>query len=323
MLAIIGDGSPVNRMSHIQIDSVPNLNLAPALDEEDRLEALNRYALLDTVPETSFDDLVAMAARYFDVPYSVTSLIDRDRIWFKARFGIDDPEVTRTPGLCATAIQQDDIYHLFDASLDPVAQHHPLVQPADGIRFYAGAPLQSRDGHNVGSICVMGHECRELSEDDRKFLESVSRLTINEIERRYAQKQLEILNKELDMRVQLRTRELDATIVDLKKEAFERSRANEALLASERRQRQIAELSSDCCFEVELEPGRNARLLWFTGPIETITGWSVEDVDLANWNQYVQPDDMAHLAELFDSANAKGDAEFDARMANTGGSASI
>ena len=143
--------------------------------EEGRLAALYRFALLDSPREDSFDDLVVMAARYFDVPYAVISLIDRDRIWFKSRYGIEDPEVVRTPGLCATAIQQDDIYHLEDARLDPVARHHPLVEPDDGIRFYAGAPLRSADGFNIGSICVMGHEPRDLTSNDREFLEALGR----------------------------------------------------------------------------------------------------------------------------------------------------
>ena len=282
--------------------------------EEGRLAALYRYALLDSPREDAFDDLVAMGARYFDVPYAVISLIDRERIWFKARYGIDDPQVVRTPGLCATAIQQDDIYHLQDASQDPVACHHPLVEPEDGIRFYAGAPLRSEDGFNIGSICVMGHEPRDLTDNDRRFLESLGRLTINEVERRYAQEQLEILNQDLDARVRLRTRELDTVIADLKREAFERSRVNEALLATEEQQRRIAEIASDFCFEVELSPGEGNRLLWATGDVEGITGWSLDEIDLADWSRYVHPEDQRRLPDIFESATTSGRAEFEYRF---------
>ncbi len=282
--------------------------------EEDRLAALYRYALLDSPREDSFDDLVAMGARYFDVPYAVISLIDRDRIWFKSRYGIDDPEVVRTPGLCATAIQQDEIYHLENASLDPIACRHPLVEPEDGIRFYAGAPLRSEDGFNIGSICVMGHEPRDLTENDRRFLEALGRLTINEIERRYAQQQLEILNQDLDARVQLRTRELDRVIADLKREASEKSLVNEALLASEEKQRRIAEVASDFCFEVEVSPDEGSRLLWCTGDVRGITGWSLEEIDLTDWSQYVHPEDHPRLPGIFESATTAGRAEFEYRF---------
>jgi len=287
--------------------------------EEGRLAALYRYALLDTPREGAFDDLVEMGARYFGVPYGVISLIDRDRIWFKSRFGIDDPEVTRTPGLCATAIKQDGIYHLFDASKDEIARRHPLVEPDGGIRFYAGAPLRSHDGFNIGSICVMGHEPRALTENDRRFLESLARMTVNEVERRYAQEQLEILNQELDSRVRLRTRELDAVIADLKRESFEKSQAHGDLLASEDQQRRIAELAADFCFEVELEPGQDARLLWTTGPVEEITGWSTDELDLANWMQYVHAEDRLRLPGVFESATTSGASEFEYRFHCKGG----
>jgi len=295
--------------SYIQSDSTIEPNI-----EEGRLAALYRYALLDTPREDTFDDLVAMGARYFGVPYAVISLIDRDRIWFKSRFGIDDPEVVRSPGLCATAIQRDSIYHLLDASLDPIACTHPLVEPADGIRFYAGAPLRSEDGYNIGSICVMGHEPRDLTENDRRFLEALGRLTINEIERRYAQEQLQLLNQGLDARVRQRTRELDSLISDLKHEGEEKSLANAALQQSEERQRQIAELSSDFCFEIEIEPGQPARLLWTTGPVSAITGWSTDELDLANWSQYVHPEDRMRLPGIFESATTSGRAEFEYRF---------
>lgn len=282
--------------------------------EEGRLAALYRYALLDSPREGAFDALVEMGARYFDVPYAVISLIDRDRIWFKSRYGIDDPEVVRTPGLCATAIQQDEIYHLLDASQDEVARHHPLVEPADGIRFYAGAPLRSEDGFNIGSICVMGHEPRDLSDNDRRFLESLGRLTINEVERRYATEQLEMLNRDLDARVQLRTRELDGLIADLKREAFEKSEINEALIASEQQQRRIAEVASDFCFEVELDPDAGSRLLWVTGDLEGIMGWTLAEIDLTDWTRYVHPEDRMRLPGMFESATTSGRAEFEYRF---------
>jgi len=126
--------------------------------------------------------------------------------------GIEDPEVARTEGLCATTIQGPDLYHLRDASQDEVASKNPLVSPSDGIRFYAGHPLETRDGLNLGSFCVMGHEPRNLSDGDREYLTEIARLAIYEIERRYAQEEPQKLNVELDFRIQTRTKALDSVI---------------------------------------------------------------------------------------------------------------
>jgi len=183
--------------------------------------------LLDTPSEDRFDALVKMGARYFDVPCCLISLVDRERIWFKAAVGIEDPEVARTEGLCATTLQGPDLYHLRDASQDEVASKNPLVSPSDGIRFYAGPPLETRDGLNLGSFCVMGHEPRDLSEGDRKYLTEIARLAMYEIERRYAQEELQKLNVELDFRIHTRTKALDSVIQDLEAEVKARVEASE------------------------------------------------------------------------------------------------
>ena len=290
-----------------------NRQMAPT-PEASRLEALHRYALLESAPEDSFDDLVKMAARYFDVPYSVISLVDSDRIWFKARFGIDDPQVARIPGLCATAIQQTSIYHLFDASLDDVAMKHPLVMPDDGIRFYAGHPLTTADGFNIGSVCVMGHSPRELSDDDREFLIALSRLVTNEIERRYAQEELQRLNRDLDFRIHERTKALDSAIHELESEVEARIQAHEAVVQGHKRQRRIAELSGDYCYELDFSNWTKPVLIWSSGPAEDMTGFKMSELDIAQWEKYVHPDDRALFPPLFETAITTGEAAAEYRF---------
>lgn len=226
--------------------------------------------MLDTPSEDRFDTLVKMGARYFDVPCCLISLVDRERIWFKAAVGIEDPEVARTEGLCATTIQGPDLYHLRDASQDEVASKNPLVSPSDGIRFYAGHPLETRDGLNLGSFCVMGHEPRDLSEGDREYLTEIARLAIYEIERRYAQEELQKLNVELDFRIHTRTKALDSVIQDLEAEVKARVEASEAYELSQ--QRRVAELSGDYCFELDFSDLsrvqlREARRLTWLGTV--------------------------------------------------------
>ena len=226
----------------------------------------------DTPGQDSFDALVKRGARYFDVPCCLISLVDRERIWFKAAVGIEDPEVARTEGLCATTIQGPDLYHLRDASQDEVASKNPLVSPSDGIRFYAGHPLETRDGLNLGSFCVMGHEPRNLSDGDREYLTEIARLAIYEIERRYAQEEPQKLNVELDFRIQTRTKALDSVIQDLEAEVKARVEASEAYELSQQRQRRVAELSGDYCFELDFSDLsrvqlREARRLAWLGTV--------------------------------------------------------
>src|SRR5688500_15793951 len=101
-----------------------------------RVEALRRYQILDTPPDGSFDHIVAIAAKLFDVPIAIVSLVDHDRIWFKARHGIGVQQIDRDPGLCASAILQSDPYILTDASCDPRSLANPLVAGDFGLRFY-------------------------------------------------------------------------------------------------------------------------------------------------------------------------------------------
>src|SRR5690348_9990287 len=94
--------------------------------ESARLAALRRYDILDTPPDGSFDHVAQVAARLFDVPIAIISLVDNDRIWFKAKHGIDVEQIDRDPGLCASAILQSEPYLLTDASRDPRSLANPL-----------------------------------------------------------------------------------------------------------------------------------------------------------------------------------------------------
>lgn len=287
--------------------------------EESRLKALYRYALLDTPREESFDDLVRMGAGYFGVPYCLIGLIDRDRVWFKSRFGIDEPESARSEGLCVTAIKHSGIYHLYDARLDEIASSHPLVSPSDGIRFYAGHPLVTQDGFKIGSICVMGREPRDLSDADHEFLSALARLATNEIERRYAQEELQRLNRDLDRRVKERTKTLDSVVRDLEKEVEAKGQVNEALLLSQESQRRIAELSGDYCFELDLTDRQRPQFLWFTSPSDKPNDFMMPATDLVEWDRHVHPEDRKLLPALLETVIEKGESAAEYRFLKPNG----
>jgi signal transduction histidine kinase len=155
-------------------------------DEDERLAAVRDYQILDTPPDGAFDRVTQLAARLFDVPISIVSIVDEDRIWFKSRHGIDAEQVGRDRGLCASAILQHEPLVIVDASVDPNALANPLVAGELGLRFYAGAPLTTKGGHSLGTICVIDKKPRELSDEQVTILEQLAEIVVHELELRLA-----------------------------------------------------------------------------------------------------------------------------------------
>src|SRR3978361_2362919 len=131
-------------------------------NESQRLAVVKRYDILDTPPAGAFDRITALAARRFNVPISIISIVDHDRIWFKSHHGVDVTQIGRDPGLCASAILSDDPHILTDPRIDPRSLANPLVAGDFGLRFYAGAPLRTSDGYNLGTLCVLDKRPRHF-----------------------------------------------------------------------------------------------------------------------------------------------------------------
>ncbi|MCA1823738.1 MAG: GAF domain-containing protein, partial [Frankia sp.] len=155
-------------------------------NELDRLAAVRRYDILDTPPDGAFDRITALAARLFDVPICIVSVVDHDRIWFKSHHGLDVEEIPREPGLCASAILHDEPWVVADAKHDPRTLANPLVAGEFGLRFYAGVPLTTQDGYNLGTLCIIDHAPRELTPNEVATLEDLARIVVDELELRLA-----------------------------------------------------------------------------------------------------------------------------------------
>ncbi len=161
------------------------MELIPANDEE-RLVAIHRYDVLDTPPDGAFDRITALAARLFDVPISIVSIVDRDRIWFKSHHGLEVTEIGRDAGLCASAVCQHEPWLVTDAKVDLRTIDNPLVAGELGLRFYFGVPLTTSDGFNLGTLNVIDVEPREVTDAEVATLQDLAAIVVSELEVRLA-----------------------------------------------------------------------------------------------------------------------------------------
>lgn len=168
------------------------------LDENARLQALYRYRILDSDPEKAFDDLTILASHICQTPVALITIIDSGRQWFKSKVGLNVSETPRAVSFCAVAIQQPDLFVIPDASKDPRFSSNPFVVSDPKIRFYAGAPFTSSDGHPLGTLCVVDVVPRQLTSNQENALLALSR---------QVRAQLELRKNLMDLRVALDERD--------------------------------------------------------------------------------------------------------------------
>jgi len=184
---------------------------SPALSTEAaRLAALDRYAILDTEPEQSFDDLVILASYICKTPMALLSLLDDRRQWFKSTVGVQVRETPLEMSICAHAIQQQELFIVPDTLQDDRFRENPMVLGEPHIRFYAGAPLINEDGFALGTLCVLDREPRELDPEQKQALKSLRQLALRQMELR---RNLQLLKDALNDR----TREEHARELELKR----------------------------------------------------------------------------------------------------------
>jgi PAS domain S-box-containing protein len=158
-------------------------------DEDARLRALRSYEVLDTPPEEAFDGLTRLAAQICATPIALVSLVDAERQWFKSRLGLAQSEMPRELFFCAHAIAQPGLMVVEDARLDPRFAGNPLVTGEPRLRFYAGAPLRTPDGHALGTLSVLDTVGRVLTPEQRDALVTLARQAelLLELRRRLAE----------------------------------------------------------------------------------------------------------------------------------------
>lgn len=153
-------------------------------DEPGRIAALQRYEILDTPVEGAFDKVTNLVRALFGVPISAVSLIDKDRQWFKSIVGLDVPSTPRSIAFCDHTIRQDEPLVITDTHDDLRFRDNPLVTGDPGIRSYAGVPLRTPDGYNIGSLCAIDTRARDFPPEQMAILEGLAPIVVEQMELR-------------------------------------------------------------------------------------------------------------------------------------------
>ncbi|MHC5542545.1 GAF domain-containing protein, partial [Singulisphaera rosea] len=157
------------------------------LETQDSLEglaALDRYEILDTAPEARFDDLARLAATVCGTPIGLIGFISAGKTWFKAWAGLEPVRIPREVSFCHETVQQDGVMVIPDTLADPRFANDPLVVSEPHVRFYAGTPLRSPEGHVVGALCVLDRKPKTLTSDQCESLEALGRQVTAQLELR-------------------------------------------------------------------------------------------------------------------------------------------
>jgi PAS domain S-box-containing protein len=168
---------------------MPKAPLPP--NEEQRLAALRQYQILDTAPETAFDEIVRLAAYICGTPIALVTLIDEHRQWFKAKFGVDVQETPRDVAFCAHAIlSPKEPLVVPDATQDSRFADNPFVAQEPHIRFYAGIPLVTPEGQALGTLCVVDYQPRHLTPEQLEQLQALAHQVVAQLELRRTLREL-------------------------------------------------------------------------------------------------------------------------------------
>lgn len=229
--------------------------LHPA-NEIERLEALRQYKILDTVAEEVFDDLAILTSRIFEAPIALISLVDADRQWFKSKVGLTASETSRAAAFCAHTIMQTEPLIIPDASMDERFATNSLVLLEPYIRFYAGAPLITPEGHAIGTLNVIDSKPRELSDEQKQALCILARQVMTQLELRRNASRLMIVNE------------------DLSKEIHERKQAEEALKRLSSRNELILEAAGEGIYGLDL----NGNTIFINQAAARMVGWRAEEL---------------------------------------------
>jgi GAF domain-containing protein len=154
-------------------------------NERQRLDSLKKYDIVYEQSEPIFDELAALTAMIFETPIAMINFVDKDRVWTKAsQDGESGLNIERGTSLCSLAILKDEVTVFEDALKERCLLANPLIAGEHRLRFYAAAPIGSKEGYNIGVVCVIDRKPRDFGPDDQAKLQSIARMVELEIEKR-------------------------------------------------------------------------------------------------------------------------------------------
>lgn len=232
------------------IENTFGMNIVPDNDSE-RLEALKRYRIMDTPSENSFDNIARLATKIFKVPISLVSLVDADRVFFKANVGMGNAkEANRGKSLCALAVLDPEVTIFEDAIKEPCLMANPNVAGNFGLRFYAGAPLITFDGFLIGTLCIIDKQPRVFTVAETEILKGLATAIMDQIELRLSAldeitKQQQANEEIIAQREELHAinEEMAATNEELLASQEELSLSNQYLVQSENQFRKLIKMA--------------------------------------------------------------------------------
>ena len=263
---------------------------APILpNESERLAALRRYGILDIPAEADFDDFTRLASQICGTPIATITLVDAARQWFNSNIGLEASDTPRDISFCGHAIAGNEILEVPNTLEDERFRDNPLVIGGPKVRFYAGAPLITPDGLNIGALCVLDRTPHHLTPEQREMLTLLSHQVVHLLELRLAGRRIKWLNESLERLVTERTEELRE---------------------SEERFRTLAEQGSEVFWFVGLNP---ERILYVSPAVERIwglpTGRFYQDSRI--WITSLHTDDQARVARAYEAALSGQSARFE------------
>lgn len=185
--------------------------------EDERIKLLESYSILDTLPEIDYDNLTAIAAEICGTPISLISFVDKERQWFKSHHGIDVSETSRDFSFCAYAINDpDNVFIIEDSRKDMRFHDNPIVSGEPNVIFYAGVPLINENGLPLGTLCVIDHKPKTLTQNQIRSLKALSDQTMKLLDLRLKSMELETAMVKLEKKNQELERFANIAAHDLK-----------------------------------------------------------------------------------------------------------
>ena len=243
--------------------------------ESDRLKSLKKYQILDTPREKSFDDLTELVAKMFSVPIVAISIMDAERQWFKSSVGLSITQTERCISFCTHTIEHPVPLIIEDVIVDPRFAQNPLVIGELGIRFYAGVPLLNAEGLALGSLCIIDHVPRQLSDEQTEILLSFGKHVMALFELR------------------LQKLKLEKALLDRDQVLHERDQVYSHLVESEERWKFALEGSNQGIWDLDVKLDH----IFLSPKCKEMLGYQEEQVstDMGEWLRLIHPDDLSCL----------------------------